>query len=307
MHPVIGQMINQMEKVIVGKRDVIEKAVIGVLAEGHLLIEDVPGLGKTQLAATLAKVLGGTFRRMQFTPEVTPSDVTGFSMFNQKTGEFEYRAGASMCNFLLADEINRASARTQSSLLEIMEEGRVTVDGSTYDLPKPFMVLATQNPIENYGTYHLPEAQMDRFFMKLSVGYPSRESELRVMQMYQTANPLHTLETLFSMEELQTLQEMVKEVYVEDKLRQYILDIVEATRNHPMITLGISPRGSISLLKASKAKAFVESRDYVLPDDIQNLVVPVLAHRLILSPEAKANQLTAEMLLEQIVREIGVY
>lgn len=306
MQPIIEAVLNQMERVIVGKRSVLVQVMIGVLSEGHILIEDVPGVGKTQLVATLARVLGGEFRRIQLTPEVTPSDITGFSMFNQKTQEFEYRQGVSMCNFLLADEINRASSRAQSSLLEIMEEGRVTVDGERHDLPKPFIVLATQNPIENYGTYHLPEAQMDRFFIKLSMGYPSYESELQVMNIYQDYNPLHELEPVLSTQKLVQLQSIVKEVRVEEILKQYILNIVHMTRTSPMLKLGSSPRGSISLLKASKARAFIEGRDYVLPDDIQKLVVPILGHRMILSQEAKAQGYTPEMVLQSILKQIPI-
>lgn len=306
MHHQISQIIDQIERVIVGKREILIQVMIGLLSEGHILIEDVPGVGKTQLVATLAKVLDGDFKRIQFTPEVTPSDITGFSMFNQKTMEFEYRAGVSMCNFLLADEINRASSRTQSSLLEIMEEGRVTVDGITYTLPKPFTVLATQNPIENYGTYHLPEAQMDRFFIKLSIGYPNKSSELQILNMYQDTNPLHTLSPVCSMETFLQLQDQVKEIYVDDSLKNYILDITHATRSHCLITLGVSPRGSISLLKAAKAKAFIDNRNYILPDDIQALAVPILAHRIIISQEAKNQKLTPTKLIKMIVEQVPV-
>ncbi|WP_053984409.1 AAA family ATPase [Niameybacter massiliensis] len=306
MHHQISQIIDQIERVIVGKREILIQVMIGLLSEGHILIEDVPGVGKTQLVATLAKVLDGDFKRIQFTPEVTPSDITGFAMFNQKTMEFEYRAGVSMCNFLLADEINRASSRTQSSLLEIMEEGRVTVDGITYTLPKPFTVLATQNPIENYGTYHLPEAQMDRFFIKLSIGYPNKSSELQILNMYQDTNPLHTLSPVCSMETFLQLQDQVKEIYVDDSLKNYILDITHATRSHCLITLGVSPRGSISLLKAAKAKAFIDNRNYILPDDIQALAVPILAHRIIISQEAKNQKLTPTKLIKMIVEQVPV-
>lgn len=306
MHHQISQIIDQIERVIVGKREILIQVMIGLLSEGHILIEDVPGVGKTQLVATLAKVLDGDFKRIQFTPEVTPSDITGFAMFNQKTMEFEYRAGVSMCNFLLADEINRASSRTQSSLLEIMEEGRVTVDGITYTLPKPFTVLATQNPIENYGTYHLPEAQMDRFFIKLSIGYPNKSSELQILNIYQDTNPLHTLSPVCSMETFLQLQDQVKEIYVDDSLKNYILDITHATRSHCLITLGVSPRGSISLLKAAKAKAFIDNRNYILPDDIQALAVPILAHRIIISQEAKNQKLTPTKLIKMIVEQVPV-
>lgn len=306
MQTMIQELLDQMEKVIVGKRDVLVQVMIGILSEGHILIEDVPGVGKTQLVATLAKVLGGDFKRIQFTPEVTPSDIIGFSIYNQKTQRFEYREGASMCNFLLADEINRASARTQSSLLEIMEEGRVTVDGKTHDLPKPFIVLATQNPIENYGTYHLPEAQMDRFFIKLSVGYPSFESELEVINIYQGYNPLHELEPVFTMDKLMQLQSRVKQVEVQPMLKEYILKIVHRTRVSPHLKLGVSPRGSISLLKGAKAKAFIEGRNYVLPDDIQDLIMPILSHRIILNQEAKAQALTPQLILQNIMKQIAV-
>lgn len=306
MKRIVDSILDNMEKVIIGKREVLEKIMTALLNDGHVLIEDVPGVGKTQIVATLASSVKGVFHRIQFTPDVMPSDVTGFSMFNPGTRQFEYKEGAAMCNFLLADEINRASSKTQSSLLEIMEEFQVTIDGRTYPLPRPFMVLATQNPIESYGTYMLPEAQMDRFFMRLSIGYPGEEEEKQLLDRFENGNPLSELQPVVDLEELLDLQRHVREIRVQDCLKSYIISIVEATRKNPDIALGVSPRGSLSLLKASKAWAFIKGRDYITPDDIQKMAVPVLAHRLILGTGVKTKNITAENMINEVMMKVKV-
>lgn len=306
MSRVINTLVDNMEKIIVGKRSVLEHLLVAVLSDGHVLIEDVPGVGKTQIVATLARSVNGIFHRVQFTPDVMPSDIMGFSMFNPGTREFEYREGAAMCNFLLADEINRTSPKTQSSLLEIMEEFQVTVDGKTYKLPRPFMVLATQNPIESFGTYPLPEAQMDRFFLKLTIGYPDKSEEKLIIDRFGSENPLNTLETVTSTQELIELKEEAKKVRVDDCLKEYIINIVDATRRDNNVILGCSPRGSLNLYKASKAWAFIMGRGYVLPDDIQKMAAPVLAHRIIMNQGAKMKNITASKVVNDIVQEIKV-
>lgn len=299
-------IIGNMEKVIVGKRFVIEHILVALLSDGHVLIEDVPGVGKTQIVATLARSVNGIFNRVQFTPDLMPSDIMGFSMFNPATREFEYRKGAAMCNFLLADEINRTSPKTQSSLLEIMEENQVTVDGKTYQLPKPFMVLATQNPVECFGTYPLPEAQMDRFFLKLSIGYPGKNEEKMIIDRFGSENPLTELKSVANIDELLELQNQVKAIKVEDCLKTYIVDIVEATRKSQDVILGGSPRGSLNLYRASKAWAFIRGREYVIPDDIQKMSVPVLAHRLIMNSGAKMKNITAENVVNEAIMQVKV-
>ena len=306
MNQSIDEIITHMETVIKGKKSVLQKLMVALLSEGHVLIEDVPGVGKTQMVATLARTVSGMFKRIQFTPDVMPSDITGFSMFNPATRTFEYKQGVAMCNFLLADEINRASPRTQSSLLEIMEESQVTVDGVTYLLPRPFMVLATQNPVENYGTYHLPEAQMDRFFLKLSIGYPSKQDELTIADTYEIESPLYTLNPLINIQQIVQWQSDVKQVRMDDSLKAYIINIVHSTRNHPDIVLGVSPRGTLNLIRAAKALAFIKGRGYVLPDDIQQMAIPVLAHRIILGPSAKNKNISQEQMIANVVKTIKV-
>jgi MoxR-like ATPase len=306
MNNMIETLIENMEKVIIGKRDVLEQILVALLSEGHVLIEDVPGVGKTQIVATLARSVNGVFNRVQFTPDLMPSDIMGFSMFNPATREFEYRKGAAMCNFLLADEINRTSPKTQSSLLEIMEENQVTVDGKTYQLPKPFMVLATQNPVECFGTYPLPEAQMDRFFLKLSIGYPEKSEEKLIIDRFGSANPLSDLSPAANIEDLINLQNQVKKVKVEDCLKTYIVDIIEATRKSPDVVLGGSPRGSLNLYRAAKAWAFIRGREYVVPDDIQKLAVPVLAHRIIMNSGAKMKSITADNVVNEAILKVKV-
>ncbi|NLL06830.1 MAG: MoxR family ATPase [Clostridiaceae bacterium] len=306
MNNMVEVIIGNMEKVIVGKRFVIEHILVALLSDGHVLIEDVPGVGKTQIVATLARSVNGIFNRVQFTPDLMPSDIMGFSMFNPATREFEYRKGAAMCNFLLADEINRTSPKTQSSLLEIMEENQVTVDGKTYQLPKPFMVLATQNPVECFGTYPLPEAQMDRFFLKLSIGYPGKNEEKMIIDRFGSENPLTELKSVANIDELLELQNQVKAIKVEDCLKTYIVDIVEATRKSQDVILGGSPRGSLNLYRASKAWAFIRGREYVIPDDIQKMSVPVLAHRLIMNSGAKMKNITAENVVNEAIMQVKV-
>ena len=306
MNNMVEALIGNMEKVIVGKRSVIEHILVALLSDGHVLIEDVPGVGKTQIVATLARSVNGIFNRVQFTPDLMPSDIMGFSMFNPATREFEYRKGAAMCNFLLADEINRTSPKTQSSLLEIMEENQVTVDGKTYQLPRPFMVLATQNPVECFGTYPLPEAQMDRFFLKLSIGYPGKNEEKLIIDRFGSENPLTELKSVANIDELLELQSQVKSIKVEDCLKTYIVDIIEATRKSQDVVLGGSPRGSLNLYRASKAWAFIRGREYVIPDDIQTMSVPVLAHRIIMNSGAKMKNITAENVVSEAIMKVKV-
>lgn len=306
MHENIKTLIENVERVIVGKTRVLEQLVIAMLCDGHVLIEDVPGVGKTQIVATLAKSVNGLFHRVQFTPDVMPSDIMGFSMFNPATREFEYREGAAMCNFLLADEINRTSPKTQSSLLEIMEEYQVTVDRKTYHLPRPFMVLATQNPVECFGTYPLPEAQLDRFFIKLTIGYPDLMEEKVILDRFGSYNPLLDIEAVTTTDNILELQRMVKDIKIEDCLKKYIVEIISATRNNHNVLLGCSPRGSLNLLKASKALAFISGRQYVTPDDIQEIAGPVLAHRMILNSGAKMKNIKAEEVIGECVTEVKV-
>lgn len=288
MNEKVQLLVDNIEKVIVGKREVIIKIITAMLCEGHILIEDVPGVGKTKLVSALAKSVDGEFNRIQLTPDVMPSDIVGFSVINQKTYELEYKPGVAMCNFLLADEINRASPKSQSSLLEVMEEHQISIDGKTHILPSPFMVLATQNPVETYGTYHLPEAQMDRFLMKISMGYPAYEDELKIMSNGEKRISPSDLNAVISLNDVRELMDSANSVETSPSIRKYILDIVIATRTSDYIKLGVSPRGSIALLRASKAFALVMGRNYVTPDDVNVIMCDVLAHRLMLSPKGKS-------------------
>ena len=300
-------LISSIGKVIVGKNDTVIRLVSAMLCEGHVLLEDVPGVGKTQLITALSRSIGGKFNRIQLTPDVMPSDISGFTMLDQKTGNFIYREGAVMCNFLLADEINRASPKVQSALLEAMEEHQISLDGTTHQLPKPFLVMATQNPVETYGTFHLPEAQMDRFFMKLSMGYPSEEEEVRILERTEMHNPIMNIEhPVMTLDDIIRLQNEVKKVRVTEQVRNYIVKIVSATRNDRNTTLGISPRGSIALYKASKAFAYVYERNYVTPDDVKNTAVSVLAHRIILSPQGKTEFGTSEEYVKNLLKKCEV-
>jgi MoxR-like ATPase len=303
---ILKNIIDNVENVIVGKRYAIELAVISLICNGHVLIEDVPGVGKTSLVSALAKSINASFRRIQFTPDVLPSDITGFSMYNQKNSEFEYRPGAIMSQIILADEINRTSPKTQASLLEVMEEYQVTVDGVTYKMPKPFMILATQNPVEYLGTYPLPEAQIDRFFMKIAIGYPTNSEESYILTKFQFSNPLDKLLPVAESSDITALQEEIKNVHMDVTLGNYIVDIVSQTRKHQDVTLGSSPRGSLSLFRASQAWAFYNERDYVLPDDIKKMVIPILSHRLMLKQEAKLKKINPEEILNSIVGRINV-
>jgi MoxR-like ATPase len=296
-------LIENVEQVIVGKRQAIEYIMVALLCEGHVLLEDVPGSGKTMLARAIASSLGISFKRIQCTPDLLPNDITGVSIFNQKIGEFEFNPGPIFVNILLADEINRATPRTQAALLEAMQEQQVTVDGVTRDLPRPFLVLATQNPIEYEGTFPLPEAQLDRFLMRLSIGYPSRMDERQILTNLWREHPITKIGKVVDGHELSALQRRVWDVNVDSTLQDYIVMLAEATRNHPDLSLGVSPRGSLALLKGSQALAAIRGRDYVLPDDIKTLVPLTLAHRLILKPEAELRGRTAHTILEDALEK----
>lgn len=294
-------LIENVEQVIVGKRQAIEFIMVALLCEGHVLLEDVPGSGKTMLARSIAASLGISFKRIQCTPDLLPNDITGVSIFNQKSGEFEFKPGPIFVNILLADEINRATPRTQAALLEAMQEQQVTVDGVTRDLPRPFLVLATQNPIEYEGTFPLPEAQLDRFLMRLSLGYPSRADERQILTNLWREHPITRIGKVVDGQELSALQKRVWDVNVDTTLQDYIVDLAEATRRHPDLSLGVSPRGTLALLKGAQALAAVRGRDYVVPEDIKTLVPLTLAHRLILKPEAELRGRTARSILEDIL------
>jgi MoxR-like ATPase len=299
-------LISNIEKVILGKRYVIEKLIICLISGGHILIEDVPGVGKTMMVHALAKSMGCSFKRIQFTPDLLPSDITGVSIYNQKTGEFEYKFGPIMSQIILADEINRTSPKTQSSLLEAMEEHQVTIDGGTYSLLEPFMVLATQNPIEYEGTFPLPEAQLDRFMMKISVGYPDEEYELAMVRRFKTLNPLNNIEKVIEPQEILSIREKVKSIYVDEKVERYVLSIVKATRIREEILLGGSPRATLNLYRASQAKALISNREYVTPDDVKSVANSVLSHRIILKSEYRIKGNNAESLVNKILSSIMV-
>jgi MoxR-like ATPase len=300
------KVIANVEKVIVGKRDALELTVINLLCQGHLLIEDVPGVGKTMLARSLSKSLGCSFNRIQFTPDMLPSDVTGVSIFNQVSREFEYRPGPVVAQVVLADEINRATPKTQAALLEAMQERQITVDGVTHELPEPFMVLATQNPIEYEGTFPLPEAQLDRFLLRLRLGYPGFDDEIKVLEGQQFTHPLESLEQIVSVEEVLEMQEAVKNVYVADPVKRYIVELTRYTRNHGDVYLGASTRGSLALFRAGQSRAALQGRDYVLPDDIKELAIPCLAHRVILGPAARLRDVTADSVVTEILDTVAV-
>ena len=297
------KIITNISKVIVGKYESLELLMVGMLADGHVLLEDVPGIGKTLIAKSLAKSIGGISKRVQFTPDLLPSDITGFNVYNQQTGQFQFQSGPVMTNILLADEVNRTIPRTQASLLESMEERQVTVDGQTLLLPTPFFVIATQNPIELEGTFPLPEAQLDRFLLKLRLGYPDRSEEIAIMERFQEKDPLPELNAVTTPEQFAELQQARKKIGVSDALRQYIADLVGATRRHDALRFGASPRGSLGLMRAGQALAGIRGRTYVLPDDIKHLAVPVLSHRLILKDAERLRGETPERFVEQILDE----
>ncbi len=294
----VAQSVGQ---VIIGKRNEVRLAVLGLLSEGHILIEDIPGVGKTMMAKALARAIGCTFSRIQFTPDMLPSDVTGVSLFNQKTREFEFRAGPIMAQVVLADEINRATPKTQAALLEAMEERQVTVDGETHSMPKPFMILATQNPIEYEGTFPLPEAQLDRFLLRIQLGYPSPAEELTVLSAQQYTHPLYNMQQVVSIQELLAAQQAVREVYVADEIKRYIVDLVNASRQHPDVYLGSSPRGSLALFRTAQTRAAMAGRDYVIPDDVKALAEVTLAHRIIVGPAARIKDISSRTIVQDIL------
>lgn len=298
---IFKKIVDNVEKVILGKRNAIELCLIALVCDSHVLIEDVPGVGKTSLVSSIAKSIDCSFKRIQFTPDILPSDITGFSVFNQKTGDFEFRKGTVMSNIILADEINRTSPKTQASLLEVMEEKQVTVDGKTYETPRPFMVLATQNPVEYLGTYPLPEAQLDRFALKVSIGYPSPAHENLILKRFKIYNPLDTLEPVTDGSEIMGMQEEVRQIHGDDSIGEYIVKIVDKTRSHGDLILGASPRGSLDLYRASQGWAFASGRDYLIPGDVKKMIGPVLSHRIFLKQEAKLKKITADQILEDIV------
>ncbi len=306
MNPIVEHILTNIEKVMIGKRNVAELSVVALLAEGHVLLEDVPGVGKTMMVRSLAKSVGANFKRIQFTPDLMPTDITGASIYNQKEMEFHFIPGPLMGNIILADEINRTSPKTQSALLEAMEEASVTIDGVTYQLEKPFFVMATQNPVEYEGTYPLPEAQLDRFLLKMKMGYPDLEEEIEVLNRVEKIAPIEVIQPVISLEELRNLQKQVKQVHVDETVKRYIVELSNETRNHENIYMGVSPRGSIALMKAAQAYAFMYGRDYVLPDDVQGLVLAVFGHRLILKAEAKFSGITSEELLNHILSVVPV-
>ena len=301
-----NKLKNNLNSVIIGKDRTITLTVIALLSQGHILIEDVPGVGKTMLARSLAKSLGCSFKRIQFTPDMLPSDVTGVSIYNQNTRDFEYRPGPLMVQILLADEINRATPKTQSALLEAMEERQITVDGITYKLPTPFMVMATQNPIEYEGTFPLPEAQLDRFLMRIDLGYTSLSNEIKILEQQRLIHPILELEPVLGEEDILTAQEIIKHVYISDPVKRYIVEIVRKTREHPEVFLGASPRGSLGLFRAGQAKAALEGRDYVLPDDIKYLAPYILPHRVVVGPAARLTDISSEKIVREILETLAI-
>ena len=304
--PFAEKLIANLEKVIIGKHQTLEFVLVGLLCQGHILIEDVPGVGKTMLARSLAKSLGCLFSRIQFTPDMLPSDVTGVSVFNQVSRQFEFRAGPLMTQILLADEINRATPKTQSALLEAMEEHQTTVDGITHKLPNHFLVLATQNPIEYEGTFPLPEAQLDRFLLRIRLGYPGLSDEIKILELQQLRHPIETLESVISLEELQKMQEAVKTIYVAPMIKRYIVEMARSTRDNDDVYLGSSPRGSLGLFKSGQAWAAIHGRDYVLPDDIKAVADFVLSHRILVNSSARLREISPSQIVEETLRSLPV-
>jgi MoxR-like ATPase len=303
---ITNRVLDNVRRVIVGKDNEIRLTFLAMLCEGHLLIEDVPGVGKTMLARALSLSIGCTFRRIQFTPDMLPTDVTGVSIYNQKTQEFEFRPGPILAQIVLTDEINRATPKTQSALLEAMEERQVTVDGITYQMPRPFLVLATQNPIEYEGTFPLPEAQIDRFMMRIHLGYPAKQHEIEMLGRQTERHPILDVQQVISSDELVAAQQSIKRVYVDDLVKAYIVDLVNTTRDHPDIYLGASPRGALALYNAARAWAAIANREWVLPDDVKIMAEPTLAHRLIVNPSARIKNVTARQIIDDTLRHTAV-
>ncbi|AKF93315.1 AAA family ATPase [Brevibacillus laterosporus] len=305
-HHSIEDLILNIEKVLIGKRKMIELGLVALLAKGHVLLEDVPGVGKTMFVRALAKSIGGEFKRIQFTPDLLPTDVTGVSIYNQKTMEFEFRKGPLFANVVLADEINRTSPKTQSALLEAMEEHSVTIDGNTYELNQPFFVMATQNPLEYEGTFPLPEAQLDRFLLQLQLGYPTEKEEMAILTRMGAVHPIESLKAVISVQEIVQLQAMITQIKVTDSVKEYMVRLSQKTRSNPNVYLGISPRGTLALCRAAQAYAFIQGRDYVIPDDVKELVLPIFRHRLILKPEARMDGETPERFISRLLQETRV-
>lgn len=297
-------VIDEVKKVIIGKDEVVQKIFMAVLAQGHILLEDIPGVGKTTVALAFSKVMGLDFKRIQFTPDVVASDVLGFTVYDKEKTEFSYKEGAVMCNLLLGDEINRTSSRTQAALLEAMEEGNVTVDGVTYPIPKPFNVIATQNPVGSLGTQVLPQAQLDRFMVKLSIGYPDFQSQVDILRDRQDQQPLEKIVNVITKEELVDMQKEAHEIHISDAILEYITHLTEATRNHPLIMQGLSPRGALAICKIAKAKAYISNRSYVIPEDVIDVFMDTSGHRIILEQRSRVATNTVETILQQIVQEV---
>ncbi|MBE6858210.1 MAG: MoxR family ATPase [Ruminococcus sp.] len=302
----INSIVNEVKKAVIGKDRIILKTLLAILCKGHILIEDIPGVGKTTLAIAFSKALSLEHNRIQFTPDVLPSDVTGFTIYNKAAGKFEFRPGAAFCNLFLADEINRTSSKTQSALLELMEEKNITVDGKTYKLPEPYTVIATQNPIGSAGTHNLPDSQLDRFMIKLSMGYPDFNEEVSILKSKFNSNPLDSINPVVTPSILLSIQEYISEIYVDDKIYEYIVSLSNATRNHPMIKLGISPRGTLALMQLSKGIAAAMGRDYVIPDDVAYICSDVFEHRIILNSKAKLSELSASEVIADILKQTPI-
>ena len=304
MNQQTDSVIREIEKVIVGKRTVVERVLLALLSEGHILLDDVPGVGKTTLALACSRAMGMDYRRIQFTPDVVPSDIVGFSVYNKGIGSFDYKPGVVMTNLLLADEINRTSSKTQSALLEVMEEGQVTVDGVTHTLQKPFVVIATQNPVGSAGTQLLPQAQLDRFMIRLEMGYPDYKSQVEILRDRQTSNPIDQAREIIHKEEILSMQEEVRNIHVEDTILEYVTALAMASREDEMIRLGVSPRGALAVVRMAKARAYLKGRDYVTPEDVQRVFVDVCGHRIILNPRARVAELTAGDILKRVMERV---
>lgn len=294
----------QVTKAIVGKENTVNRALMAILAGGHILLEDIPGVGKTTMALAFSRAMGLSFNRMQFTPDVVPSDITGFSMYNRQSDTFEYKAGVAMCNLLLADELNRTSSKTQSALLEVMQEGSITVDGQTRQTPRPFIVIATQNPLGTAGTQKLPEAQLDRFMVQLSMGYPDFDAQVELLMDRQKKNPLDEIQQAVSTAEVMQMQKEVEELYMDRKIVEYVTRLTEVSRKQKLVRLGISPRGALAVCAMARACAYIRQRDYVIPEDVQEIFIDACHHRLVMAPKAQVNQITPERMLAEILRVV---